>query len=77
MAARLRPDGRVVAWRWMGVMTATVTVLAALPLFAEASRRVHTFDYQDEVKEFVRWIEPASSASTPPGERDHADDAGP
>ncbi len=73
---RLALDDALRVRRWIAVATATLVVIAAAPVLAEFSRRIHTFDYQEEVEEFavrlqkkpraaVWWAEPEGKQNEP------------
>ncbi|MBP7933220.1 MAG: glycosyltransferase family 39 protein [Phycisphaerae bacterium] len=54
--ADLTRRDRLRLWIWVGATTAGFAIVAALPLAAEASKRVHTFDPKNEVVEFDHWV---------------------
>ncbi|NLX20094.1 MAG: DUF2029 domain-containing protein [Phycisphaerae bacterium] len=46
---------RETTWRWLGATTATLALLAAMPVLAAGSMRVYKFDPRVEVVEFAQW----------------------
>ena len=53
---RLPAGDRRLAWRWAAAATVVLTVIAAMPLCAQAARRARTLDYQAEVREFAWYL---------------------
>lgn len=49
---REEKTGAADAIRWAGVVTAVLALVASRPIFAEASRRIPTFDYRREIEDF-------------------------
>ncbi len=53
---RLPAEERRLAWRWAAVATVVLTVIAAMPLGAQAAKRARTLDHQAEVREFAWYL---------------------